>query len=224
MATATFTSGTSDGSAYWKGPLASYPSATESGVQSDEAYFYVGQFKSIDNYFVYQAGVSFNTSSLGAGATITGAALSLAGNWDSSNTDFDIEAFIYNWGSGISTSSMRTAAQLNALPRVAYLPTSSFTVNAQATFTDLGLAPYIDKTGTTYIWLCSSRWRSGTAPTGDEYVTPWSANTGTAAYRPTLTVTYTTSAIKSVAGLATAGIKSVAGVPTANAKSVAGLA
>lgn len=223
MTTTDFYGSTADNYAYFSGTTASYPTTSSSvTATSTDLDLYVGQFESGGNFFVYQTGLSFDTSSIGSGPTVSSATLSLYGEVDSSTTDFTIHACIYDWGAAFTAADLRTGAQANALTSVATLSTAGLSIAGYNAFTDVALPANINKTGTTSLILVSSRWMGSNVPSGEERVAFWSNDKGTT-FRPKLTVTYATTSIKSVAGVAQASIKSVAGVPIASVKSVAGV-
>lgn len=219
MTTTTFYGSTGDGYSLYN--EAAYP-PTVPGVGSNVAVnLLVGQHKSGPTYYNQESGISFDTSSL-SGATISSAVLSLYGKTDNSTTNFTVEARVYDFGASWTDVDYRTPAELGSCTLVASLSTVGFSVAGYNDFTDVALPANINKTGTTYLVLASDRFRGGTTPTGAEYVDFYSYDQGDP-YRPKLTVTYTTTSIKSVGGVAQASIKSVAGVPIASVKSVAGV-
>ena len=57
----------------------------------------VGQLFSSPVYTVFRLYFGFDTSTIPAGATITGATIYLCADTDSSTTDFDIKVYRYAW-------------------------------------------------------------------------------------------------------------------------------
>lgn len=146
-------------------------------------------------YYLNELGLPFDTSALGAGATISSAVLALYGKADGSTTDFTIECAAYDFGAAIDTGDWQDGTELAALTIVATLSTAGFSTSGYNNFSDSGpgLASVINKTGTTRLFLWHPKIRTGVAPTGSEYVDVWSANEAqTGERRPQLTITYTT--------------------------------
>lgn len=143
-------------------------------------------------YDIWEAFESFDTSSLGASATVSAAALTLTSSADSSVTDFTIQARIHDWGAVVETADWVAGASLSGKTLVATHATSAgWTAGTGYEFTDVALPANVNKTGTTYILLNSSRHQGNNAPTGDEFIQLRTADyTGTAS-DPKLVVTYT---------------------------------
>lgn len=140
------------------------------GVSNTIISISVGQRLSGGSYDVYRAGLSFDTSSLGAGATIVSATLSVYGFADTSTTDFNLTVVS---GADLADPLVDADYQdlLNATTSFGALSTSGFVAD---TWFDIdlnatGLAA-ISKTGITRFGLRSSRDISSTTPTGDEYI------------------------------------------------------
>lgn len=140
-------------------------------------------------YQIWQAGIEFDTSSIGSGATVTSATLYMAESTDTSTTDFDVEAYSYDWGAAVDSSDWRTDAQLGALTRVALLNSANFAGSTPAAFTsDAAFPGEINTTGTTKIWLASARNRSATTPPDAEWMQLFTTTAGSS--RPYLLVAY----------------------------------
>lgn len=149
-------------------------------------------------YSIFRGYVYFNTSAIPVGANITNATLKLYGQADSSSSDFNVvtregmptyphdplETTDYNYthytgdGGSFNTSTFNTTRYNN------------ITLNASWVQAGVGAA--------TKLALISSKDIDATAPTYIEYVTFWSAEKGTG-YYPQLVVTYTASAIPTIA-------------------------
>jgi hypothetical protein len=186
-----FTGGTGD--LYIGGSNADYATARSTYAQKGNAHVLVecGQYIST-TFRVRRLFFLFDTSTIGAGSTVTQANLNLSWAGDQSLTDFDLQIVEATWDytdAGTSydnclagdtaavwknTSSLGTQHVLQASPN---LTTS-----------------WVSKTGTTYYSLRSSRDKAGTEPSGNEYVTINMADNLTESRRPTLTVTYTAAA------------------------------
>ena len=194
-ASLTVYSSTSDCNVY--GSNATYATAHDAAtgtIHKDETtyYNYVGQVLSGGVYYLNRAFLFFDTSSLGSGATISAATLSLYGHSDLSIQDFDITIrdgqptyphdpvetgdYLYSHYSGdggtYGTEGWSTGAY------------NDITVNA----TGQG---WISKTGTTKLALISSRDISETAPDADEERVIFYRTGKGSGYQPKLVITYT---------------------------------
>jgi len=131
----------------------------------------------------------FDTSTIGAGSTVTQANLKLTVYQDYSDTDFDIVIMKQDWSGG--TREEQYDACLAGTPDDNILRnTSGISNNTTYTSGNLSTA-WVSKTGTTYYSVISSRDVAGNQPSGNEYVNIYMQAIGTAGYRPTLSVTYT---------------------------------
>ena len=175
--------------------LASSPTASEG---------YVGQAADGAPGFLYQCTegfLSFDTSSIPDDAAILSVTLSLYGDTDSSTTDFTINARAHDWGAGITTADWVAGASLSAKTLLATFATSGWSVAGYNDFTsEAAFLTAINKTGTTYIILSSSRHEGNNTPSGDEYVQWETANNTGTSKDPKLTVVYSEAAGPLVGG------------------------
>jgi len=155
----------------------------------NSSHIEVGQYSS---FIVYRSGLAFVTSTLGSGASITAAVLSVYGYADYSDTDFDLTIV-----SGADLADYLVDADyqdlLNDTISFGERSTSAFVEDAwfDIPLNVTGLAA-ISKTGTTRFGLRSSRDISATTPTGFEsiqYETSWIEG-WPATHQPKLTITY----------------------------------
>lgn len=154
----------------------------------------VGQLLSGGTYTCIEYFVSFDTSSLGAGATITSAVLSIQGGGgtpDQSDTDFTVEARAFNFGASVTTGDWVAGASLGSSTLVCHFDTSAGWGSGYNAFTNDALPANINKTGTTYIMLSSSRHRGNNTPVGLEKVSLKTSQTAGTSSDPKLTITYT---------------------------------
>lgn len=137
---------------------------------------------------VSQAFLHFDTS--GQAATPTTATLSLAYASDNSITDFTLEAFVAAWTAPLASAALRSPAQLGALTLAASFPSASVSLGGgQQDFASAsGFPGSISLGGITNIVIASSRNRTSTTPTGNEYVSAGSAEQGGTTLDPTLTL------------------------------------
>jgi hypothetical protein len=156
----------------------------------------IGQYYTYQ-YFVGRSYLKFDTSSLPDNAIVTSTKLKLTVNTNYSDTDFDIIIKKQNWSSQDPLSdSNREAAYDNCLTATdddnIWRNTNGISTNTPYESGELNKS-WINKTGNTYYSLLSSRDKSATTPTGNEYIYIYSAEYSTASYRrPTLVVTYKT--------------------------------
>lgn len=140
-------------------------------------------------YSIYRSWILFDTSTIGAGGTVTQVNLKLVAATDNSGTDFNVKIVKSSWAGGTINEAAWDAVLTDTLDDAIWRNTSEMSVNTQYTSGNLATA-WINKTGTTYYSLVSDRDKSNTAPSDAEYITIASANHGTASYRPVLTVVY----------------------------------
>lgn len=143
---------------------------------------------------VYRGFFKFDTSSIGAGSTVTQVNLKLVATTDQSLTDLDVQIVKQDWSAQDPIDATnREAAYDNCLSGTAddaiWRNTSGMSLNTQYASGNLSTA-WPSKTGNTYYSLRSSRDFAGTAPTGNEFIYIASADHATEAYRPVLTVAY----------------------------------
>ncbi len=197
MTTATFYANTADG--YLQSRDDSYSLARAGtgaslGSSASATTAYVGQANDGAPGFVYgcfELFLSFDTSSIPDGAGITSVTLSLYGETDASATNFTINARAYDWGASLTTADWIAGASLSGNTLLATFATSGFSVAGYNDFTsEAAFRTAINKTGTTYIVLSSSRHEGNNTPTGAEYVKTWTANETGTSKDPKLTVVY----------------------------------
>lgn len=132
---------------------------------------YIGQeLQGSNNYAVYRTGLHFNTSTIPSDAAVISATLSLYGNADSSQTDFNLT--IVN-GSALSNPGVVAdyGGLLAATASAGTIGSSSWILSAynDITLNTVGLG-FITKAGTTKLGLKSSRDINSNVPTQLEFV------------------------------------------------------
>lgn len=188
---------------------------------------YMGQLISGGTYGVYRLFDRFDTSTIGAGNTVSQVNLKLTSIIDASDTDFDVEIIEQDWSAQypITSPTPETAEPaydgcLAGSVAAIWRNTSGMSVNTPYTSPNL-TAAYVNKTGQTYYSLRSSRDSGNNTPTGNEYISIAHATEDPASYRPTLIVVHAPSSnIKSVNSVARASIKKINSVTWANVKKV----
>lgn len=149
----------------------------------------VGQ--NVSAFTIIQLFFSFDTSGIGA-ETVSQVDFSLFGDTDRSTTDFIATVLAYDWSAGgLTTADWQTPVQLLALTSLATFNSSGFSAIAYNLFTSAGAAfnSAINKTGTTYFMVASSRNISATQPTTDERLQVVMADTSGTASDPKLVIT-----------------------------------
>jgi hypothetical protein len=172
--------------------------ATSTAIAATAWQMNIGQYLSGSDYYVLRLFVLFDTSSIGAGSTVTQVNLKMYNylSSDGSATDFDIQIVKCDWSAlagAITNATYRENAYDACLSSDAddSILVNTVSIDAsrkQWTSGNLSTA-WVSKTGTTYYGLRSSRDLNADVPTGNEYVGMVSADYTT--YRPILVVTYT---------------------------------
>lgn len=182
-----FVAGTGDGLVWGNNAtytIARSTSAAESTTGNNQR---VGQRWTGTVFNCFRLYFPFDTSSIGAGSTVTQANLKLTWQSDYSDTDFDIEIIKYSYG---GSREARYDAFLTDTIDQTLASSTDYSANGQVTSPNLDIT-FINKEGITYYGLMSDRDIAATEPSGNEYVYFWMANYTTESYRPVLTVTYT---------------------------------
>lgn len=140
-------------------------------------------------YSCWEAFFDFDTSSLGASASVSAATLSILCSEDDSQTDFTLTWAVDNWGTGLTTADWVAGANLAALTTVGTIASSALTVGIYNDTTNVAFPANINKTGNTRLICYSSRHSGNNTPTQNEYIL--FNNYNNSQYPPRLTVTYT---------------------------------
>lgn len=208
----------------------SYATARSTAYSYHDTAFYIsdslGQHKVGTEYFVYRQFFKFDTSAIPDGATILSKKLRLTAYSDESNTDFDVEILAHDWSGSdpITNANKETPYDgcLAVTDKIVWRNTSGMSLNTPYESPELDYIT-INKTGLTYLSLRSNRDKAGTAPVGPERISIYHVDIATAAYRPYLVITYSTTKISKISGVAHTSIKKVALVAIGSAKKVAGV-
>lgn len=163
---------------------ADYATARSTAVTANDSSVYqsTGQIYVTGTRYCYELFNKFDTSSVGAGSTVTVATYSLYGYADLSTTDdFTIEARIRDWGATLELADWVAGDSLGDYTLVASHATSGgWSTSAYTALTsESAFLTSISKTGTTYVMANSSRHRTGDGPSGSEYVTAYSSDDAT---------------------------------------------
>lgn len=167
--------------------------ATSTACDDTATIGFVGQRFSTPVYTVTRLFFGFDTSSLPAGATITGATVYFCADTDSSTTDFDIKVYRYAWSSALCSSQEANydgAYGGSATLEGTLLNTSSGWTGG--TYYSMAVDPAgINTSGFTRYTVVSGRDVSNTTPTTDERVSIRMADYASTTSDPYLEVTYT---------------------------------
>ena len=193
-----FTSGTGDGKI--QGSSTTYATARSTSTQfrTNLTTRDFGQVLAAGTYYLNRGFLAFDTSSIGAGSTVTAVTLTLTiiTNFTATAT-WTLLINKQDWSAQDPISDAnREAAYDNVLTATqddnswsAVTPTTP-AVNTPTASGALATA-YVNKTGTTYYSTISDRELAATTPTDAEYADFAMSEHATSAYRPTLNVTYT---------------------------------
>jgi len=182
-----------DGHVYGRNAAYSTARATSFAVVS-ASFYSVGQLLSGD-YYVSRPFLEFNTSSIPSSATISKVNLKMTCFEDHSTQEFDIQILEHDWSAlgTITSANMETFFDdcLAITGSFLWRDTSSG-ISTNTEYTGGDMTPsYINKSGSTYYSLRSSRDKLNNTPTVDEYAFIYSSRIATVAYRPVLVVEYT---------------------------------
>lgn len=171
MASYTFYGVTADGfiesrSASWS----SVQAGASLNAQPTDPADLVGKFFQSGVYGVNQAFIGFDTSSLPDDSVVSAAVLSLYANGAFGALGWDLQAKAFNWGASLTTADWRSVSQWNALTLLGSISASDIAADAYSALTSYGsnFADHINKSGTTYLMLCTDHW-TGIAPAGLSY-------------------------------------------------------
>jgi len=142
---------------------------TSFAYNSNLHYATVGQEgdNGFGEWYCYQAFIGFLTNNIPGDATITAVTLSLCTNaTNSSGTDFTVEARIKDWGGTVTQADYVPGDSLSGYTLVASKAASALSaVNSYTDFTsETAFLTNINRSGTTYLFLSSSRTRLGNEP------------------------------------------------------------
>ena len=149
-----------------------------------------GCFWEAGDYWVNRGYLSFDTSSIPPGATITDVELSLKADNDYSDDDFDVEIWKFNWSEPLGNSMEANYDAAGAVKDDAiWRNTSGMSTDVYYDSSSLDTS-WINLTGDTKYQLRSEYDVNDSSPTGSEYIDVYSADSS-AGNQPVLRVTYT---------------------------------
>jgi hypothetical protein len=164
-----------------------YADATGAGVAAGQQAA-MGDFT---EYHVWEGFLSFDTSAITSGDTVSAATLRLTSAGSLLNTHFTLNARSYDWGTSVTTADFVPGANLtNYTLRAHHNTSSGWTTNTGYDLIDDAMAAGVVKAGSTRLVMCSSRTEDNNAPPGSEYISIKSADTTGTTSDPKLTITY----------------------------------
>lgn len=137
--------------------------------------------------------LAFSTSTIPTSVNIQSAIITLFGGWSGSDNSDVMEARIFDWGASVTTGDFISGNNLGNNPLVASITATDYTGLGSHALTDSGLVSYISIGSTLRLALNSMLHRTNGIVGGSSQLSNFSistANHGTAAQRPKLTVTY----------------------------------
>lgn len=178
MTTYTIYSGAADGYIFSSGGTYAQNRAGNSLATLDTTnYAYVGQDGSGGGDSVYEAFLTFDTSTIVG--TVSTATLSVYGIENGTTTDFTCTAAVRDYGATLEDADWVAGDSLSGLTTVATFNTTGYAASYMA-FTDVALPANVNTAGSTRLILYSSRTSGNNNPTGFEYFGfSTSENTGT---------------------------------------------
>lgn len=140
------------------------------------------------DYYSYMTGLGYTAAQVSASIILSATITTTASAEPDSN--FTARARAYDFGSSITTGDFIDGRNLRNYPLLAHFAVTTGTVDTTTmTWTSDALAAYISKTSTpTRIVLHGQNQETEVAPTNFERVNIYAADSGTAAYRPKLTI------------------------------------
>lgn len=165
-------------------------------VNVDESILAVGQRNNSGLPQCHESFLSFDTSSIPDGATITSVVFSLYGMTAPFTTSFTTQARLQDWGTTLEAGDYVAGASLSGLTLLATFASSSFALEAYNDFTNVAFPANINKTGFTRFLINSDRHMNGNVPTDDGEIIEWyqEGEAGTSK-DPKLVVTFTNPAM-----------------------------
>ena len=165
-----------------------YATAREGGtlsLQPVATTVSVGQFFADGLYDCFEAFFGFDTSSIAGAITSVDFALYCF----ISDTDFTLEARLFDCGDSVETTDFQPGSALDSLQLLASLPTLGLGTAYQP-FTDAAFTTNINQSGFTRCIVVSDRHRLDLSPSGLEYIAFSSADHTGTSQDPKLTIVY----------------------------------
>lgn len=191
MSTTTVYSSTADGYLYSYNPT--YSTARIGGTigvaSGNNEIFVDQQLSSGPTYILYNGFLDFDTSAIPDSDEISAVTLSLRpeDTYPYGGSPGALEVYAHDWGATLGTDDWVPGADVAAKTLLASY-TGSWTAGAYRDLTSKdAFKAAVNKTGATRLFLCVSRFRTGTVPTGEDYYGFYTANKGDG-YKPKLVI------------------------------------
>ena len=169
--TTTVYAGTNDG--YITSANATYATARSGGtlsVTNAEVDLWIDQYNG-SPYELYCSYLAFDTSGVGTDVI---SAVRMYGYPENTygpvfGSPGALEVYQYTWTSPLTTADWVPGATVAGWTKIASIAAGSFTAGAYRQFTsESGFPAAINKTGTTYLYLCTADFRTGSAPATED--------------------------------------------------------
>jgi len=163
--------------------------STETMLQGGQAAGNTGDPDYIDTYVILLIYESFDTSSIGAGNTVSAATLNLRLS-SAGRASWAVRARMHDWGTSLTTADWVDTQTITGKTLVAHLDVPTNITDVSSDFTNDAFPANINRTGSTRIVLSDTWIDAGQAPTGNETWSIRSADDAGTTRDPKLTVTY----------------------------------
>lgn len=161
-----------------------------SGLAATTVNVIVGQTLDAGTYGCWEGFFAFDTSSIVDAETVTAVTFGMYGLGDFSTTDFTLTAADSNWGATLTTADWVAGASLAGLTTWGTLTSVGWGVESYNSLTgNSSFMSGINKTGSTYFLVYSSRHSGNNTPTGTESVQVYGADEAGTTKDPKLDIT-----------------------------------
>ena len=189
MSTTTVYPSTADGY-LTSGSNVSYATARSGGAvqnihNTDDAML-VDQYKSGSDYYCRSGYLDFDTSSIPDTDEISAVTLSLYAI-NTYGSPGALEVYAYDWGEELTFADWIAGADVAAMTLLASYPGTWSGGAYRALTSETAFKAAINKTGVTRLFLCTTNFRTGSAPDGKDGYTFYATEKGTT-YRPKLVI------------------------------------
>ena len=196
MSTTTVYPSTADGY-LTSGSNVSYATARSGGkyqqINSTGDFMWVTQYKEGSDYFYCYSGyLDFDTSSIPDTDEISAVTLSLYAI-SSYGTPGALEVYAYDWGEELTFADWIAGADVAAMTLLASYPGTWSGGAYRALTSETAFKAAINKTGVTRLFLCTTKFRTGSAPSDEDGYTFYATEKGTT-YRPKLVIEHAAAA------------------------------
>ena len=190
MSTTTVYPSTADGY-LTSGSDVSYATARSGGavrnIHNTDGAMLVDQYKGGDGYFYCRSGyLDFDTSSIPDTDEISAVTLSLYAI-QAYGSPGALEVYAYDWGEELTFADWIAGADVAAMTLLASYSGTWSGGAYRALTSETAFKAAINKTGVTRLFLCTTKFRTGSAPSDEDGYTFYATEKGTT-YRPKLVI------------------------------------